>query len=142
MNLFWGVICQYLQVRLLRQILQFLECCKTCFQWLLVRYISFYLSPLFVLYGLAYINFCLPVFLLLKMQQFNALPMMPIQAMTQQVEKDFSVIFWFIFFFPFSIIGIILRTSLMCEIYTGYSTCQACVCWWTPTYSQWAGTGL
>jgi hypothetical protein len=25
------------------------------------------------------------------MQQFNALPMMPIQAMTQQVQKDFSV---------------------------------------------------
>ena len=90
---FWVVICLYLQVRLLCQILQFLEYYQTCFQWVLIRYISLYLFLPVVLYGLAYINFCLPVFLL-KMPQFSALPMMPIQAMTQQVEKDILVIYW------------------------------------------------
>lgn len=55
-------------------------------------YLSLFV-PTLVLYGLAYINLCLPVPVLLKMQPFSALPMMPIQAMTQQVEEDFSVIF-------------------------------------------------
>lgn len=53
-------------------------------------YLPLFFSHSWLFYKFWLTLICLPV-LLLQMQQFSALPMMPIQAMTQQVKKDFSV---------------------------------------------------
>lgn len=72
-----------LQVKFLGPIQPFLECSQTCFRWQLARY-YYHTSNAndFSKLALIFMNLILcDVF----MQQFGALPVMPVQAMTQQV---------------------------------------------------------
>lgn len=83
--------------------------------------VSFILFPSLIMRDDVFIHFTMFSFVFFKLQPFSALPVMPVQAMTQQVKDDFQLREAYLL----SLLALLSLTlaRLWFTKYTGYTTC-------------------